>query len=529
MRRKSGVDILAPSGQSARRELHLRAALAAGSKAGDSKYWLPTPHSADSAFLASSPEYILSRSRDIADNDPLIHTINERVVNHVIHTGVFPKFNFDHLPDKEANDALNKAWKQEFDLWAEYFCHKQKLWPLGIMQRRIYNTQRIDGSLFIGFSVDKDSPAGVCPLRLSIYEIDHLDRSITGPQEDGTLAINGLVFDKDGVFVRAHLFPANPHNNHYYTAQKSVAVPADDLIYTFFSRRAGQRLGRPVTVPIMSLARDLDEYQELVMKKVKHETSDGGWLEGGTGEDLEGLSGGVSHSAEVVDDGGDDWPVRWNADGTVSGTTEIVQAGLVMRTLPSGAKIVRPETSAPIAQHDKFTSQNARRIAVAAGAGELLGTGNYDGISFSGAGHQKIDQGHDFKCEQYEIDKLLVRHIFSRYIHYSILYGTAPKPELPDYMRLPQRYWIKVTSRFSREKSLNRGQEVSASIDAINAGLSNEEEEAAAGGLDYYENIEAQKRATRKKRELLEEQLKNAKILAEIKALESGKPADEQA
>ena len=96
-------------------------------------------------------------------------------------------------------------------------------------------------------------------------------------------------------------------------------------------------------------------------------------------------------------------------------------------------------------------------------------------------------------------------------------------------MRLPQRYWIKVTSRFSREKYYNRGQEVRASVEAINSGLSNEEEEAAAGGLDYYENIEAQKRAARKKRELLEEQRENAKILAEIKSIESGKPADEQA
>lgn len=520
--RSPGVQILAPSGQPARRELSLRAALAAGSQVGDSKYWLPTQHSADSAFLASSPEYILSRSRDIADNDPLIYTINERVVNHVIHTGVFPKFNFDHLPDKEDNDALNKTWKQDFDLWAEYFCHKQQLWPLGIMQRRIFNTQRIDGSVFIGFSVDRSVP-DVCPLRLSIYEIDHLDKTVNGPQKDGTLAINGLVFDRDGVFIRAHLFPANPHNNHYYNAQKSVAVPADDLIYTFFSRRAGQRLGRPVSVPIMALARDLNEYQELVMKKVKHETSDGGWLEGGTGEDLEGMSGGANAPSQPVMDDGDNWPVRWNDDGTVSGNTEIVQAGLLMRTLPSGAKIVRPETSAPISQHESFTDNNSRRIAVAAGAGGLLGTGNYNNISFSGAGHQKIDQGRDFECEQYEISKSLIRHIFNKYVHYSVLYNTAPKPELPDYERLPQKFWMKVTPRFSREKYYNRGQEVRASTEAINSGLSNEEEEAAAGGLDYYENIEAQKRAARAKRGLLEEQLENAKILAEIERLKSGK------
>lgn len=522
MSKRAGVNILAPSGQSARRELQLRAALAAGSQVGDSKYWLPQQHSADSAFLASSPEYILSRSRDIADNDPLIYTINERVVNHVIHTGVFPKFNFDHLPEKEDNDTLNKAWKQGFDLWAEYFCHKSNLWPLGIMQRRIFNTQRIDGSLFVGFSVDRTVP-DVCPLRLSIYEIDHLDKSVNGPQKDGALAINGLVFDRDGEFVRAHLFPVNPHNNHFHTAQKSVAVPESDLIYTFFSRRAGQRLGRPVSVPIMSLARDLDEYQELVMKKVKHETSDGGWLEGGTSEDLEGMSGGPNQPALAPDGGDDDWPVRWNEDGTVSGNTEIVQAGLMMRTLPSGAKIVRPQTSAPIAQHESFTDINANRIAVAGGAGGLLGTGNYNGISFSGAGHQKIDVGRDFECEQYEISKSLIRHIYNAYIHYSMLYGTAPKPELPDYERLPQKYWMKVTPRFSREKYYNRGQEVRASTEAINSGLSNEEEEAAAGGLDYYENIEAQKRAARAKRELLKEQLENAKILAEIKGLETGK------
>ena len=491
--------IYAPSGRSARQEIEVEryrsAPLSAGSLTGPNKYWQPHRSvSADSALMLSNPDLLLARSQFLCDNDPLIYTIRERVVNHEIRNGAYPQFHFPATASAPARE-INSAWESDFELWAEYFCHYADLYTYTILQRSIDYTLFSDGELFVRFYYDQ-SVAGVCPLRLSLLTVDHVDRSVDGKQADGAMAVKGVVFDDRGRFIRAHLFPRPPSAGDY--GQKSEAVSADLLIHAYLPRHASQRRGRPASVPVMQLARDLDLYQDYTIQKAKFEASRAGYLEGGTAADLKGMFGGLSSPAPgtgVYSSPAQppSWPARWDGQ-SYDGPGDLVIGGLSYAVLPAGAKHVDIANRSPSAQHEAFVKVNGRRIGLAAGAGELLGTGNYTDYTFAAAKSEAGAQAVDFFCKQSVLDDMVFKKIHSKYIDTCMLFG-VPSTPLPDYYKLPQRWWIKIKTQWPGERSLSRYQDITAAEKAIGSNISTYLAEAAVEGRDYYENVEENKKA----------------------------------
>lgn len=524
------MTIWSPSGRPARQDIEFsrQRSLNAGAMTGPNKHWLPQQHqSADAALLASNPDLLLARSRYLCDNDSLIYTIRERVVNHVMRNGAYPQFHFP-ASGKLPAQAVNTAWEEGFALWAEYFAHASGLWTYAMMQRIIVYTAFSDGDLFIKRSFDQSTP-GVCPLRLSLLTIDHLDKSVNGRQSDGSLALRGVIYDPQGRFVGARIFPSDPALGGS-VGQKSELVPADLLIHVAAPRHASQRRGRPDIVPVMQLARDLELYQHYTIQKAKFEASRVGALEGGTGRDVQGMfgslaipdpNGGGYNSAPAPSAG---WPSSWSEDG-VNGPGEVALGESIYTVLPEGAKHVDFANRTPSAQHEAFCKVNGRRIGLAAGTGDLLATGNYDGYSFAGARSEALDRTVDLFCKQFCFDDILFKKINAWYVDACMLYGTNPTP-LADYYKSPQKYWIKVKTRWSGEQSMNRYQDMTAAKMAIESNISNAPAEAAVAGGDFYENVEENKRArlatAAADYEVLEAELKNAELVAKIKALTAG-------
>jgi capsid protein len=520
------MTIYSPSGRPARQDIDFsrqRSALNAGAMTGPNKGWLPRQHqSADAALLASNPDLLLARSRYLCDNDPLIYTIRERVVNHVIRNGAYPQFHFPasgQMPGSE----VNTEWEESFSLWAEYYAHASGLWTYAMMQRIIVSTVFADGEVLIKRSFDS-SAAGICPLRLNVLTIDHLDKSVNGRQSDGSLALRGVIYDQQGRFVGARLFPSDPALGGAF-GQKSELVPADLLIHVATPRHASQRRGRPDIVPVMQLARDLELYQHYTIQKAKREAWQVGALKGGTGRDVQGIYGGGSCTDPNT--GGSlspvstaNWPPSNLADGG-----EVMLGESIFTVVPHGAEFVDFANNTPSAQHEAFCKVNGRRIGLAAGTGDLLATGNYDGYSFAGARSEALDRTVDLFCKQFCFDDILFKKINAWYVDACMLYGTNPTP-LADYYKSPQKYWIKVKTRWSGEQSMNRYQDMTAAKMAIESNISNAPAEAAVAGGDFYENVEENKRArlatAAADYEVLQAEVKNAELVAKIKALSAG-------
>lgn len=518
--------IIAPSGIDARTELFIRAArsargaaLTAGSLTNHNKYWQPEQHGADSAWLSSHPDFIRSRSRDLCDNDPLIYTAQRGAVNHEIRTGVPTQFNFDIIKDdQDRNDENNEAWERMHRTWANRFAHAQGLYSYWMMQRVIKDTLFSDGGIFIRRTLDDSEPA-VCPLRLTLYEVDHLDSTFDGLQKDGNIAIRGMLFSLDGKWLGAYLLPYHPKSGWLAVGQQSSFISSDDLIYVFEPRRASQRLGRPATLPIAQLAHDLRSYQDIAMQKARFELSRGGWLKNAPPGTT--LPAGIGEGLGTPSAGPSDYPTRLKESG-VSGPTEVLVGGLQLGMLPEGTEWKEGKQLTPGPTHKEFVDLGGRRIGMAAGTGDLVATGNYTDYTFAGARSAALDAAVGFVCNQFVLDEQCFAKIDEWFIDACWLSGIDPGPGLPDYLVSPWEYYDRTTRQFPGERSMNRKQDMDAAETAVRNNFSSALKEAAVEGNDYHENVAENIRAVRADRKLLEEKLKNAEIEAKIKKLEAG-------
>jgi lambda family phage portal protein len=107
----------------------------------------------------------------------------------------------------------------------------------------------------------------IVPLQLQVLEPDYLDSNKSGPLPNGGQIINGIEYDPIGRIVAYWLYKNHPGAAVGTMTFTSSRIDADSVIHVFRLDRPGQSRGIPWLSPIMVKLRELDIYQDAVLKR----------------------------------------------------------------------------------------------------------------------------------------------------------------------------------------------------------------------------------------------------------------------
>ena len=229
----------------------------AGSKSNRLSGWKTNPTDSNASAAMSLP-LMRDRSRDLVRNNPHAARIVQSIASHTVGFGI--------IGEIQNNDKLEQIWQA----WAESTdCDADGKHDLFGLQRLVMRCVVESGECLIRKIPTKiiRTDKGVSiPLQLKVLEPDYLDDAKHGVLKTGGLIVRGIEFDATGKLVAYHLLSAHK-GNAFGLKLQSNRVIASDIIHVFRVDRAGQARGVPWLAPIMVKLRELDIFQDALLKR----------------------------------------------------------------------------------------------------------------------------------------------------------------------------------------------------------------------------------------------------------------------
>lgn len=309
------------------------------------KNWIAT-NSSGSAEAERGAKVSRARARDLVRNGAWARKIERTIVSHTIGTGIVAKI---ENRSKARATRATEVWKQ----WAETTACD------AYGRRNIYGLQELwmatiarDGGVLILREVDaKQKPI---PLKLRTLEVDHLDNSKDGLQENGNRTYQGIEYDPRGLPVAYWLFDDHPGDRvNYKQLSRSRKVDAERVLHVYDSSRPGQAQGITWFAPVMFRIRDADDYADAQLLKQKMSACFVAFL-----TDVEG-----------------------NGTKTNAPITEKLEPGAI-EILPNGRNVTMAEPPS-VEGYDAYMSAVLHEIAAGVGLSYEALTGDLSKTSFS--------------------------------------------------------------------------------------------------------------------------------------------------
>lgn len=309
------------------------------------KNWLTT-NSSGNAEAERGARISRARARDLVRNGAWGSKIERVIVSHTIGTGIVAKIT---NRSKARADRAADTWKQ----WAETTaCDAQGKRNLYGLQELWMATIARDGGVLIVREVD--TKAKPIPLKLRTLEVDHLDTSRDGLQDNGNRTLQGIEYDSKGLPVGYWLFDDHPGDRvSFKTLSRSRRIDAERVLHVFDAKRPGQGQGITWFAPVMFRIRDADDYADAQLLKQKMSACFVAFL-----TDPEG-----------------------NGSKTNSPVTEKLEPGAI-EILPVGRSIEFAEPPS-VENYDKYMSAVLHEIAAGVGISYEALTGDLGQTSFS--------------------------------------------------------------------------------------------------------------------------------------------------
>lgn len=237
-------------------------AYVAGTSTGPNQNWLPSNKSADSEIDRDFSK-ITARARDLIRNDPNAAGVLKKVVANVVGCGRYPQARV--MTGEELNDRFNSEAENLFEQWSEECDITGQEDYAGLTAVTLAHLIT-DGEVIIFMSIDDQAERH--PLRLTIFEADHLDSSKSETLPNGNVIRRGVEFNVRGKPVRYWMFPTHPGDALSFSSQ-SKPYPAEKIIHIFDRSRASQTRGVSWFAPLIMRMYDLSEYQDYEIQGAK--------------------------------------------------------------------------------------------------------------------------------------------------------------------------------------------------------------------------------------------------------------------
>ncbi len=451
----------------------------------------PRQESFDATWLRSNPQHLVGLCRLQAADTPLVVTIRRRKINHVIRTGLRPKFLFMDQ-DEKPETKKNRKFTKRFRKWAKRAVKgRKKRLSFARGQRLARNELFASGEFFVKKIIDRSDPTRN-PLRIQLIDRDQLDTAKSETTTGGYIS-RGIEYNSEGTEIAYWM-------HSQYQGQipgvpgltKSSRIPAEWMLHVFDQERITQSVGVPEASSTVMTNSDLEDYLGSALQQARNDVQNYGVLTGGTDADLEAFDD-PNQGAYATPDSPSYWPVEWTKDGDLNREKYIETGGVGRITVLPDGKFEAPNPNTPNSNLPQFSATQSRRAALPVGTSYEMSTGDFTQTSFSGAMASKQDTAVDFECDQFVFIEEFCEQVMEWYLEAEWLYGPQEiKQALSGYGADPDHYNDAVSWQYNGEQTLNPLQHANAEGRKIELGMASHRTAAAALGENFDDNMEDQ-------------------------------------
>ncbi|WP_319557912.1 phage portal protein [Thiomicrorhabdus sp.] len=379
------------------------------------------------------------RARDLYRNNAIARAAIDKLVADTLSGGVGCRPNPEL--SKQVRDRLVSAWED----WS-LECDFDGLNDFYGLQASAMRAMLIDGECLILIE-PSNNPAA--PIELRLLEADHLPY-LTDPARN---IVDGIEFDANGRRTAYHLYPMHPGDNDNL---KTIRIPASKVVHLFQAKRPGQIRGESILTPVLVRLKSLDEFDDAVLERQR----------------LANLFVGFIRKPEVGFN---------NGDVTTDEEPPLInmEPGTMQELLP-GEDITF--ASPPNQEgYENFTREQLRRISSALGIPYFLISGDYTQVNDRTA---RVSMTA-YRRQVEQLIKGVFVPIFVRPVRIEFIKRAVLTGLLPSHVTL--KSLMKTDYIPEAWAYINPVQEVSAEVDAINAGLKSRSESLLQRGRDIEE------------------------------------------
>lgn len=436
--------------------------------------WSIAGGSADADIIYELPA-LRARSRDLVANDGYAAGVVSTIVSNVVGTGLRPQSRIDARAAGLSADEAETLQSAMEDVWAEWAeeCDVTGRQDFYGLQRQAFNQIVVNGDVLGLVRWKGNAP------RVQLVEADRLGDPISRPELRG-----GVELDEDGRPIAYHVRKTHPGDRSYAAGSmhQYERVPARDgegrpvVCHLYRQERPGQNRGKPWLTPVLSLFKDMSEYQEaeLVAARVAAcfalfvTKNDAAWA--------------MFANLQSTNDAGQ------RIEGLEPGMIEYLEPGETISTF-------NPQR--PGVTFDMFMIRLLRAIAAAMDLPYEIVARDYSQVNYSSARAAILEARKLFRVYQQWFARSFCQVFWDWVMEWAWLQGRLPVADFYGKRRALLR-----TAWFGDGwEWVDPVKEVQASIDAIDANLTTLSEELALRGRDLDETLAAREREKRKARE----------------------------
>ena len=418
--------------------------------------WLISRLSPDSQ-LELDLQTARDRSRDMYQNDALGGAVDSKV-NHIIGGGFTPQARVA-LPDVAAGDRINEQLERLYRQWSPRadVSGTRSLWQLSRLAAR---HNEFDGE---SFTVMSDVGTADKPIPLALQVIDP-ERVETPPGESGNPLVRlGIKHDRQGRIVSYFIRRTHPGDTKQVDLEYDE-VPAERVLHVFEQWFAGQSRGLPWIVRAIQRSKDAKDLDDSTILREQVQACFAVFVEQGYGSNYDAATAAQS-----------------GVDSSGRGLEDIVPG--TIRYLNPGEKTTFATPPGTAGTFQSFMTWCYRRISAAINWPFEMVLKDWSGTSFAGGRLVLADAKKATEVGQKFMSELWFSRVWERIVREAVIVG-AIDVEPGDYLASPFTYHEHVWIPPRWDYALNPGEEVSADIAEIDAGLALYEEKLGKRGYD---------------------------------------------
>jgi len=236
--------------------------------------WITHGNSSNAEIQAALPK-LRNRSRDLIRNNPYAKNGVRLIANSTIGKGIMTQLKLDDSKEISVREQkLNEVYKA----WSRTTaCDFEGRKTLAAIQRLVMKSIVESGESIIRYrreGVRKQRYKGktytVPAFSLQVLESDFLrSDSLPIKLDNGNTIKQGIEFDSQGKILSYHLYQDHPGDIGLFSGarQKTIEVPAEEILHVYNEERAGQLRGIPWLHPVMLRLRDFDLFEDATLKR----------------------------------------------------------------------------------------------------------------------------------------------------------------------------------------------------------------------------------------------------------------------
>ena len=235
-----------------------------------------SPHSSANLEIYNSLHKLRDRSRELARNNPHADAIFDTLVNDCIGTGMNLQSQVKmQRGSNKLNDRLNEQIEEAWEHWGKN-CDVSGRLTFSELERLWFRTIVISGECLIRLIKQPFNQSEV-PLGLELIMPDQLDDTLAFKYatSNGNRIFMGVEVDQWNRPVAYWIKPfhsADAYRN-FNTTASSERIPAEEIIHGFLTEEPGQIRGVPWIYSSMIKLRDLESYEDALIKKARIESN----------------------------------------------------------------------------------------------------------------------------------------------------------------------------------------------------------------------------------------------------------------